>query len=138
MKNFSVATAAILSFAAPISAISADTPIIQPGMYEVTVGISGNDMKTHSCFSDNDVKDLRAIVLTLEEPLMRKNCAVKVLKESVDKAEWRMDCQSVFVKRTTVGTISWGPTQFSGESVRTMGAIQLESTLDAKRVGDCK
>lgn len=138
MKRLSPAIAAILSLAAPMSVFSADKPIIQPGMYEVTVGIAGNNMKAQSCYADADVKDLRAVVLTLEEPLMRKNCAVKVLSESAGKAEWRMDCKSDFVSRSTVGSLAWGANHFSGKFVRTMGEIKMESPIDAKWVGECK
>lgn len=138
MKHLSPAIAAILSLTASMSAFSAEKPIVQPGMYEVTIGIAGNNMKAQSCYADADVKDLRAVVLTLEEPLMRKNCVVKVLSESAGKAEWRMDCKSDFVSRTTVGSLAWGATQFSGKFLRTMGEIKMESPIDAKRVGDCK
>lgn len=111
--------------------------IIQPGMYEVTVGVAGNNMKARACYSDSDVKDLPSVVRTLEEPLMRKSCAVEILSQSMGKAEWRMECRSDFVSRTTVGSLAWAPTQFNGKFVRTMGEIKMESPIDAKRVGDC-
>lgn len=138
MKKYLIATAILIFCVEPMSAFSANQPIIQSGRYDVSVEFAGSNMTTQACYKDADVKDLRSVVLTLEEPLMRKNCIVKILSESGHNAEWQMECKNEFVSRTTVGSIAWESTQYTGKFVRTMGKIKMESTIDAKRVDDCK
>jgi hypothetical protein len=116
----------------------AETSIIQPGMYEVTVGVAGNNMSAPVCYRDKDTQNIESLVLTLEDKLMRKDCTVGILEKTQSSADWTLECKSRFVTRTTAGSIAWTEDSFKGQSVRTMGTVKMESPFEAKRTGDCK
>lgn len=117
---------------------STERQIVRPGMYEVTSGIADKPVKTQTCYSDADVKDLPTLLLKMEDKLMQKNCGAEILSVADGEAEWRTECKTDFVTRTTVGSIMWGDTHFSGNAFLTMGRIEMEYQFDALRVSDCK
>lgn len=118
---------------------AADEPVIQPGGYDVLISFDGNDMKSEACLEGNQAATLQDLIInTLEEPLMRDNCAVKFLERSQSDAKWEMVCTKDQAKRTTAGTIAWAPTSFSGAAKSKMGEIEVEYAFKGERIGDCK
>lgn len=118
---------------------AADESIIQPGRYGVLISFDGNDIKTEACLEGNEVATLQDLIInTLEEPLMRDNCAVNFVERSQSNAKWEMVCTKDQAKRTTAGTIAWAPTSFSGAANSKMGEIDVEYAFKAEKIGDCK
>lgn len=107
-------------------------------MYELAIGTSGNRMASSVCYRDQDVSSLSSLLLSLEEPLMRKDCTVDVVERSPASADWTMHCRNQFVTRVTSGSVAWGDTSFNGQASRVMGAIKMAFSFDARRSGACR
>lgn len=136
-KTFVAVTTGLL-FSVSSLVFSTEQQIVRPGMYEITSGIADKSVKTQTCYSDADVKDLPTLLLKMEDKLMQKNCGAEILSATDGKAEWRTECKTDFVTRTTVGSIIWDDAHFSGNAFLTMGRIEMEYQFDALRVSDCK
>ncbi|WP_139256007.1 DUF3617 domain-containing protein [Chitinimonas taiwanensis] len=138
MNKMFVAIAACLLCSISSIVLAAEGQIVLPGMYEITSGIADKPIKTEACYSDADVKDLPTLLLKMEDKLMQKNCVAEILSVANRKAEWRTECKTQFVTRTTVGSIMWGDAHFSGDAFLKMGRIEMAYQFDARRVGDCQ
>lgn len=138
MDKIFIAVTTGLLFSTSSLVFSTESQVVHPGMYEITSGVADNTVKTQTCYSDADVKDLPTLLLKMEDKLMQKNCAAEVLSAADGEAEWRTECKTDFVTRTTVGSIIWDDAHFSGNAFLTMGRIEMEYQFDALRVGDCQ
>jgi hypothetical protein len=138
MKHRFTQTSLTVLTVVSLTAFSAKPAIVEPGGYPVTVDAAGNHMATATCLRDQDTRDLRSLLLTLEDRLMRDHCVVNILEQTTNSADWEMKCENQFVTRTTIGSISWRDGAFKGQAVRTMGAIRMEFPYEAQRNGDCK
>lgn len=126
---------ALLMLSATLAA--ANPAVVAPGEYEMTVGVAGNNMTSQVCYHDKDVEILPALILTLEEQQLRKDCTVEILEQGERSAKWKTRCQTRFMTRSTTGSITWTNTSFNGQALRTMGSIRMEFPFAATRRNAC-
>ena len=134
----------ILSFVA-VSANSS-SPGLEPGLYRVTVGVSGRDLPAglsersmEHCLTEDDLSaDPRSI---LGDDSNMEGCSVSKLEFDNGRISMQMECKVEGGEATAVsrGTYSARSYELVTTMTMTFGytSMEMESSVRGERIGDC-
>lgn len=137
MRRYLAAVSLFLIFPSGHAA-DAQTPVLEPGRYEVTIGSQGKMGKFRICLPEEDIYlALSDVILDRGKEQMRKECSIRITEQSDSGAAWETLCENGLGKRTTSGTMGWDTKSFKGQATFIMPGIEMDYPFTGVWLGQC-
>lgn len=111
-------------------------PFLRPGLYEVRIGIAGNNVTSRQCYKAEQVSTAGAWARTLEDRLW-ESCKIQADEKSKDVFTWQSICKNSFTTSETIGEVLRSDNGFKAQAKRTMGKVIQEFPMEGKYLGAC-
>ena len=124
-----------------VAAVAAQTVILRPGQYEMTVemnmpgGVKMDPLKQTDCITRDDLKDFSK---AFQEPDFAKACKVSGYSATGNKVTFNTDCTEDGTRMTGKTEMNFTAESFNGQTTTKDGEGNVMTLkMSGKRVGEC-